>query len=105
MSRETRNATPPAAGFGHGATGYRSSENGIIPKEGEYWTVGYGGKSFRLKENKGLGSSSRLSEVNPCPSVSHVKFGVCSPRLRSPAFHLRLMNWIMPTRMLAKRRG
>src|SRR5580704_13982521 len=60
MPRETRNATPSAAGFGHRATGSRSSENGIFGKEGEYWTVGYGGNSFRLKDTKGLGYLAHL---------------------------------------------
>src|SRR5208283_5759964 len=31
------------------------SEQAIFRKEGEYWTVGYGGKAFRLKDTKGLG--------------------------------------------------
>src|ERR1700730_7868424 len=60
MPRETRNAPPPAAGFGNGAFGSRSSENGIFRKEGEFWTVGYGGKSFRLKDTKGLGFLAHL---------------------------------------------
>ena len=55
MPRETRNATPSAASSGPGASGSRSSENGIFRKEGEFWTVGYGGKTFRLKDTKGLG--------------------------------------------------
>jgi len=29
--------------------------NGIFRKEGEYWTVGYAGMPFRLKDTKGLG--------------------------------------------------
>jgi hypothetical protein len=32
----------------------------IFGKEGEYWTVGYGGKSFRLKDSKGLGYLAHL---------------------------------------------
>src|SRR3984893_863265 len=60
MPRETRNAPPPAAGFGNGAFGSRSSENGIFRKEGEFWTVGYGGKSFCLKDTKGLGYLAHL---------------------------------------------
>src|SRR5271166_1067315 len=59
MPVETRNATPPAASFGPGATGSRS-QNGIFRKEGEYWTVGYGGKSLRLKDTKGLGYLAHL---------------------------------------------
>ena len=30
-------------------------QKGIFRKEGEYWTVGYGGNTFRLKDTKGLG--------------------------------------------------
>jgi predicted ATPase len=60
MPRETRNATPPAASFGLGATVARLSENGIFRKEGEYWTVGYGRNSFRLKDTKGLGYLAHL---------------------------------------------
>jgi len=32
----------------------------IFRKEGEYWTIGYGGKSFRLKDTKGLGYVGHL---------------------------------------------
>ena len=53
-------ATTSAAGSGDGATSSRSSENGIFRKEGEYWTVGYGGKTFRLKDTKGLGYLAHL---------------------------------------------
>src|ERR1700720_1782614 len=37
-----------------------SAGQAIFRKEGEYWTVGYGGKSFRLKDTKGLGHVARL---------------------------------------------
>ena len=55
MPRESRSDTSPSAGFGDRATGFRPSVSGIFRNEGEYWTVGYGGKSFRLKNTKGLG--------------------------------------------------
>src|SRR6202030_232055 len=32
----------------------------IFRKDGEYWTVGYRGKSFRLKDTKGLGYLAHL---------------------------------------------
>src|SRR6266852_9977759 len=32
-----------------------SPERAIFRKEGEYWTVGRGGNTFRLKDTKGLG--------------------------------------------------
>jgi tetratricopeptide (TPR) repeat protein len=35
-------------------------KKGIFNREGEYWTVGYGGKSFRLKDSKGLGYLAHL---------------------------------------------
>src|SRR5438132_116383 len=31
-----------------------SAHTGVFRKEGEYWTVGYDRKSFRLKDTKGL---------------------------------------------------
>jgi tetratricopeptide (TPR) repeat protein len=36
------------------------TEKGVFRKEGEYWTVGYGGKTFRLKDTKGLGYLAHL---------------------------------------------
>ena len=38
----------------------RSEKGGVFRKEGEYWTVSYGGKSFRLKDTKGLGYLAHL---------------------------------------------
>ena len=35
-------------------------EQAIFHKEGEFWTVGYGGNSFRLKDTKGLGYLAHL---------------------------------------------
>jgi hypothetical protein len=35
-------------------------ERAILRKEGEYWTVGYGGKSYSLKDTKGLGYIAHL---------------------------------------------
>ena len=60
MARETRSDTPPGAAVRDGAIGRRSSVNGIFRKEGEYWTVGLGGKSFRLRDTKGLGYLAHL---------------------------------------------
>src|SRR6202050_1131529 len=60
MPRETRSGTPSPARFGDRATGSRSSVNGVFRKEGEYWTVGYGGKTFRLRDTKGLGYLAHL---------------------------------------------
>src|ERR1700719_4342749 len=35
-------------------------ERAIFRKEGEYWTVGRGGNTFRLKDTKGLGYLAHL---------------------------------------------
>ncbi|MGC2492609.1 ATP-binding protein [Candidatus Binatus sp.] len=50
-----------------GSTGVRDAgpsarvvQKGVFRKEGEYWTVGYGGNSFRLKDSKGLGYLAHL---------------------------------------------
>jgi hypothetical protein len=46
-----------------GATVFQSScllEQAIFRKEGEYWTVGCGGNTFRLKDTKGLGYLAHL---------------------------------------------
>ena len=40
--------------------GVRRPQNGVFRKEGEYWTVGYGGKAFRLKDTKGIGYLAHL---------------------------------------------
>jgi tetratricopeptide (TPR) repeat protein len=50
----------PRAGVRDGVTGSGSSINGIFRNEGEYWTVGLGGNSFRLKDTKGLGYLAHL---------------------------------------------
>jgi hypothetical protein len=60
MPRETRSGASSHAGFGGGETGSLSSVNGIFRKEGEYWTVGYGNKAFRLKDTKGFAYLAHL---------------------------------------------
>jgi tetratricopeptide (TPR) repeat protein len=60
MPHETRSTPLPSTGSGDPASGSRSSENGVFRREGEYWTVGYGGKAFRLKDSKGLGFLAHL---------------------------------------------
>src|SRR5580698_328149 len=37
-----------------------SAQQAFFRKEGEYWSLGYGGKSFRLKDTKGLGYLAHL---------------------------------------------
>ena len=40
--------------------GVRPAEKGLLRKEGEYWTIGYGSRVFRLKESKGLAYLAQL---------------------------------------------
>jgi hypothetical protein len=42
------------------ARSVRSAEKGLLRKEGEYWTVGYSGRVFRLKDTKGLAYLAQL---------------------------------------------
>jgi tetratricopeptide (TPR) repeat protein len=60
MAQETRSARSAAAGAGGPVPKIHPVQRGVFRKEGEYWTVGYGGKSFRLKDTKGLGYLSHL---------------------------------------------
>ncbi len=62
MPRETRSARSGSAGTGDWGSSASSAQrvNGVFRKEGEYWTVGYGGKAFRLKDSKGLGYLAHL---------------------------------------------
>src|SRR5580693_3254800 len=55
MVRETRNARFGSSGTGGPVAGVPRARKGVFRKEGEYWTVGYGGKTFRLKDTKGIG--------------------------------------------------
>jgi hypothetical protein len=54
MPRGTRSAQPGSAGGGGAVSSVRVAHKGTFRKEGEYWTIGYGGKSLRLKNTKGL---------------------------------------------------
>ncbi len=68
MAPETRSALPgstassatDSTGRGDPRSSTRSSQRGEFRKEGEYWTVGCGGNSFRLKDTKGLGYLAHL---------------------------------------------
>src|SRR5712672_2513752 len=60
MPRETRSARSGSSGTGHPKPGSPSVQTGVFRKEGEIWTIGYGGKSFRLKDSKGLGYLAHL---------------------------------------------
>jgi tetratricopeptide (TPR) repeat protein len=58
MPPETRRVGSTAVGDAR-PTG-PSVHKGVFRKEGEYWTVGFGGNSFRLKDTKGLGYIAHL---------------------------------------------
>src|SRR6202161_2566165 len=60
MPGETPKVASRPAGFGAWALASASVQKGIFRKEGEYWTVGDGGKSSRLKDTKGLGYLAHL---------------------------------------------
>lgn len=60
MARDISGAQRGSAGLGELAPGVLPARTGILRKEGEYWTVGFGGKYFRLKDSKGLGYLAHL---------------------------------------------
>src|SRR5271169_6235298 len=59
MARETQTARSGSAPVDDPGPSVRS-QKGVFRKEGEYWTVGYRGKSFGLKDTKGLGYLAHL---------------------------------------------
>src|SRR6266849_603794 len=60
MPRETRSARPGSTGVAEAGPSVRAVQKGVFRQEGEYWTVGDGRKSFRLKDSKGLGYLAHL---------------------------------------------
>src|ERR1700687_3825863 len=60
MAHETRSARSGPARTDDLSAGVRSAQKGIFRREGEYWTVGYGAKAFRLKDTRGLGYLAHL---------------------------------------------
>jgi tetratricopeptide (TPR) repeat protein len=62
MPHETRSARSRSADVGNSETVARPArkEKGVFRKEGEYWAVGNGAKTFRLKDTKGLGYLAHL---------------------------------------------
>src|SRR5216683_4676901 len=56
---DTRSALG-SAGSGDQRPSVRAAQTGVFRKEGEYWTVGFGGNAFRLKDTKGLGYLAHL---------------------------------------------
>jgi hypothetical protein len=55
--RSTRSGSPRSSGPHPSVP---SEQKGIFRKEGEYWTVGLGGKAFRLKDTKGVAYLAHL---------------------------------------------
>src|ERR1700730_15923697 len=60
MARETRSARYRSAGSGDQRRASVLREGGDFRREGQYWTVGYGGNCFRRKDTKGLGYVAHL---------------------------------------------
>src|SRR5271169_3653665 len=60
MAPETQSARSATAGTREQVPKVITAPKGVFRKEGEYWTVGYGGKAFRLKDTKGLGYLAHL---------------------------------------------
>ena len=60
MPRETRSGRPGSAGVGEAGPSVRAVQQGILRKEGEYWTVGYRNSAFRLRDTKGLAYLAHL---------------------------------------------
>jgi tetratricopeptide (TPR) repeat protein len=59
MALETRSARYGSAGTDSGSSS-RFARTGLFRREGEYWTVGYSGNAFRLKDTRGLGYLAHL---------------------------------------------
>src|SRR6202158_5860655 len=60
MASDRHSARSGLASIGEPVPIVRSAQKGVFCKEGEYWTVGYGGKAFRLKDTRGLGYLAHL---------------------------------------------
>lgn len=60
MPRETGASGLVSPSFASAARAPLSVEKGIFRKEGDYWTIGYDGKAFRLKNSKGLAYLAQL---------------------------------------------
>jgi AAA ATPase domain len=60
MAPEMRIARSRFAGIGEPETSVRAPQKGTFQKEGEYWTVGFAGNAFRLRDTRGLGYIAHL---------------------------------------------
>jgi predicted ATPase len=60
MAPETRRARYGSAGTSNLGSSVGYGKQGVLRREGEYWTVGYVGNAFRLKDTRGLGYVAHL---------------------------------------------
>jgi tetratricopeptide (TPR) repeat protein len=60
MASRTRNDRSGSGGLSGSGPDLPSPRHGTFRKEGEYWTVGIGGKSFRLRDAKGMAYLAHL---------------------------------------------
>ena len=60
MASDRHSARSGLASIGEPVPIVRSAQKGVFCKEGEYWTVGYSGNAFRLKDTRGLGYLAHL---------------------------------------------
>src|ERR1700730_14794248 len=60
MASERHHVRSGSASTADSGASFRSAQKGVFCKEGEFWTVGYGGNAFRLKDTRGLGYLAHL---------------------------------------------
>jgi hypothetical protein len=87
MTGETRSAPAGSPDTGDPRPSVRSTQKGLLRKEGEYWTIGYSGKAFRLKDSKGLGYLAHLLRhptaefhvLDLAGGIASTSIGIASP--------------------------
>src|SRR5229473_2573695 len=60
MARETSSDRSCSTGTADAGSSVGPGKQGVFRREGEYWTVGYVGNAFRLKDTRGLGYVAHL---------------------------------------------
>src|SRR5260370_12474692 len=60
MARENSSDRSCATGTADAGSSVGPGKQGVFRREGEYWTVGYVGNAFRLKDTRGLGYLAHL---------------------------------------------
>src|SRR5713226_9936143 len=60
MARETSSDRSCSTGTADAGSSVGPGKQGVFRREGEYWTVGYVGNAFRLKDTRGLGYLAHL---------------------------------------------